>query len=140
METLNICNKVIPVVPQRHARLRHLLKPGDLQKVMSKDYSQESYRVLGILIPALPEMIPEYQWEGYASQEAMDKGEYVEELDLSPTTMEIVTAFEKAFQVAGGGRLGKIMSLVEAGGSLISAQQTQTASLPPSPTGNGESR
>lgn len=139
METLNICGRIIPVVPQRHARLRHLLKPGDLQQVLSKQYSQESYRILSILIPKLSEMIPEHEWEGYVSQEARGNDEYDELLDKSPTTLEIVEAFEKAFQVGGGGRLGKIMGLVEAGGSLINAQQTQTQSLPPLPTENGES-
>lgn len=137
-ETVRMSGQLIPVVPQKHARLRRYLKPGDLQKIFGKEYSVESYRILGILIPELPNAIPKYKWEGFPSQEAMDRDEYTDEGDSSPTTAEIVDAFSKSLTVGGADRLGKIMDLVSAGATLTNAQQTQTQSLPPSPIDSGE--
>lgn len=149
METVKIGDHVLPVVPQRHARLRHLLSPEDFQAILTKDYARETYRVLGILIPALPERIPQWEWEGYASEEAMANDEYVEDLDKGPTTADIVNAFETALKVSGAGRLGKIIELVQMGQKLgdqaavARAQTTQTVTpTPPSPVSpgaNGES-
>jgi hypothetical protein len=150
METVKLGNHVLPVVPQRHARLRHRLGPEDFQRLLSSDYAHETYRVLGILIPALHEQVPEWEWEGYASQEAREKDEYVEELDKSPLTSEIVDAFEKALMVSGAGRLGKLIDLIQTGQKMTETQQAQAAtavtapvapmpSSPDSPGGNGES-
>ena len=108
----------IPVVPQRHARLRHQLSPEDFERLMSSDYAAESYRLLCVLIPAIKDTMPLWEYEGYGSQEAMDAGEYHEESDRSPTTDEIINAFEVAFQVSGAGRMGKIIDLIQAGAAL----------------------
>lgn len=134
MELLAICNRQIPVVPQKHARLRHLLKEEDFQKVMSKDYASESYRVLSVLIPALlpannPNGIPEWEWDGYTTRDAWEaakNGEdtYDEENDPSPTTAEMVAAFELALMVSGASRLGKVLTLVQSGATLVGAQRT----------------
>lgn len=143
-EFIELCGTRLPVVPQKHARLRHLLSGEDLQKVMSADYAHETYRILGILIPALPPAVPEYKWEGFSSQEAYDRykqGErdaYVESEDNSPTTADIVSAFEKALMVSGADRLGKILNLVTSGSNLVGAQQTGNS--PASPGENGASR
>ena len=115
METVNIGDHTLPVVPQRHARLKHNLSSEDFEKLMSRDYGSESYRVLGILIPALPETIPLYEWEGFASEEAMQNDDYDEAADKSPTTFEIINAFEVAFNVSGAGRMGKIVDLIQTG-------------------------
>lgn len=150
METITLGqHKGIPVVPQRHARLRHRLSRQDFDKLMSGDYAAESYRLLCVLIPAIdpetpanranPGGIPLWEYDGYGSQEAYERGEYVEEDDKSPDTAEIVNAFETALMVAGVGRLGKIMSLVESIGTMTALQtQTPTVPSPVSPGVNGE--
>lgn len=147
METVRLGDHVVPVVAQRHARLRNKLSADDFQKIMTMDYGKEAYRVLSVLIPAMlvkdettgVPMVPLYEFEGYRSQEAMEADDYQEEYDRSPTTEEIVLAFEKALMVGGASRLGKLMGLLQAGASLTSVQQTQTLSSPPMPGENGAS-
>lgn len=141
METVKMGRHVLPVVPQKHARLRHQLSAGDFQALMSKDYAREAYRVLGILIPELVAQVPEWEFEGYASEEAWKAGDYVEALDNSPTTAEIIDAFEKAFIVSGAGRLGKIVDLIQSGQRAMERQAsgTSTPVLPDSPGENGGS-
>lgn len=138
-KTVKIGDHQIPVTAQRHARLRRQLSAEDFEKVLSGDYASESYRVLSVLIPALPQAIPLYEWEGYASQEAMDKDEYDEASDKSPTTAEIIDAFETAINVSGADRLGKIVNLVQMGVESQKAMSVQTPSSPESPGSNGES-
>jgi len=148
MELLKICDRQIPVVAQKHARLRHLLTEDDFKRIMSKDYASESYRVLGILIPMLlpannPNGIPQWEWEGFTSREGWDKylagdmSTYDEGNDPSPTTAEIIDAFEMALRASGATRLGKILGLVQSGATLVAAQQTATS--PGSPGTNGAS-
>lgn len=127
----------IPVVPQRHARLRNLLKSGDLEKLATANYGPEAYRLLSALIPALPSHLPLWEWEGYGSQEAMDNDDYVDELDKSPTTAQIVDAFEAIVQVNGGDRLGKLLGLVTTVQGLNSTE-TPTPSSQPSSGATGE--
>lgn len=115
METAVIGEHRLPVVPQRHAYLKHKLNAEDFERIMSQDYGVESYRVLSVLIPELPKQIPLYEWEGYASEEAMENDEYDESLDKSPTTAEIIDAFETAFIVSGAGKMGKIIDLIQTG-------------------------
>ncbi len=134
METITLGNhKGIPVVPQKHARLRHRLSASDFRSVMTGNYAAESYRLLCILIPPV-ENIPLWEYEGYGSQEHMDRGEYVDELDNGPDTAQIVNAFEVALKVSGAGRVGKILDLI---GSVGKLTQIQTAPPPASlgPTG-----
>lgn len=115
METVKIGDHTIPVVPQRHAYLKRKLNAEDFERLMSADYGAESYRVLSVLIPELPNQIPIWEWEGFASQEAMENDDYSEELDRSPTTAEIIDAFEVAFVVSGAGKMGKIIDLIQTG-------------------------
>ena len=143
-EFVQIAGKNIPVVPQKHARLRHHLSGNDLSKVMSGDYGHESYRVLSILIPALPGAIPEYEWEGFSGAEDLkryqegDRDAYNEELDNSPTPDEIGAAFEKAMSVNGANRLGKLLQLINSGATLV-GQQTRTSSGSPGENGVSQS-
>jgi hypothetical protein len=116
-----------------------MLSAEDFEKVLSGEYSSESYRVLSVLIPELPKAIPLYEWEGYADQEAMDNDQYEEEADRSPTTAEIVDAFETAIMVSGADRLGKIVNLVQMGVEGQAAMSAATPSSPDSPGSNGES-
>jgi len=151
MELVQVGRRTIPVVPQKHARLRHYLGTGDFQKVISMEYGHETYRILSILVPAIPhgvqnpsdpsrfavEPFPEWEWEGFGSEEAWKLGEYVEEQDQSPTGAEIVDLFEKALMVNGANRLGNLLSLVRSGATLVEAQST--GSLPGLPGENGAS-
>lgn len=139
------------MVAQKHARLRHYLGTEDFQKVLSKDYGRETYRILSILVPAIPrgvqdpsdpgkyacEPFPEWEWEGYGSEEAWKNDEYDENLDRSPTGAEIVDLFEKALMVNGANRLGNLLSLVRSGATLVEAQSTGNS--PGSPGVNGGS-
>lgn len=136
MELITIGDKKIPVVAQRHARLRHYLGNQDYKVLMSGNYGAESYQLLSVLVPALPGVIALWEWDGYGSQEAAEQGTYVEEQDRSPTTDEIVVAFETVLKVNGAGRLGKIMDLVKLGmQSGVQAQATQTSLDSPGESG-----
>jgi len=157
METVTIGGRTIPIVPQKHARLRHYLTTDDFRRLASKDYGHESYRLLSVLIPAIPlgvrdldnphvyavEPIPEWEWEGFGSDEAWerykagDRDAYDETQDRSPTGAEIVDCFEKSLMVNGADRLGKIIGLVRSGATLVEAQST--ANSPGSPGANGAS-
>jgi len=157
MELVIVGARSIPVVAQKHARLRHHLNQDDFQKVFSKDYGHESYRVLSVLVPAIPlgvrdldnpekfavPPMPEYEWEGFVSQEAWDRYQagdrdaYDEDADNSPTGAEIVALFEMALMVNGANRLGNLLSLVRSGATLVEARST--GSLPGSPGENGAS-
>lgn len=150
METIKIGDKIIPVVPQKHARLRHRLKPGDLQSILSREYSHQSYRVLSILVPLLPETVPEWEWDGFPTEDVwgayQDGNEDAFDEDnipaSSPDVDQIVAAFEKALTVNGAGRLGKLLSLIETGAKLSVEQRTQeqsTLDLEQSPGPNGAS-
>jgi hypothetical protein len=148
---------MIPIVAQKHARLRHYLGAEDFQKILSADYGHESYRILSIIVPAIPngvkdinnpnrrtvEPFPEWEWEGFASEEAWkayqngDRDAYDEEADQSPTGAEIVDLFEKALMVNGANRLGNLLSLVRSGATLVEAQSKGNS--PASPGENGAS-
>lgn len=142
-EFITIAGHDLPVVAQKHARLRHHLSGQDFQKILTKDYAHESYRVLCILIPALRPAIPEHEWEGFTTAEAWeayksgDREAYIEAEDSSPTPDEIIGAMEKSLQVNGAGRLGKLLSLIQSGATLVTAQQTVPS--PALPGSNGVS-
>ena len=157
MELVAVGKRMIPVVAQKHARLRHHLNQDDFQKVFSKDYGHETYRILSVLVPAIPLGVrnlddpekysvppfPEWEWEGFGSEDAWeaykqgDRAAYNEDADNSPTGAEIVDLFEKALMVNGANRLGNLLSLVRSGATLVEAQST--GNLPASPGANGES-
>jgi hypothetical protein len=137
MELVELGDHRVPIVAQRHARLRRHLSIEDFQAIMSGDYGHESYRVLTILVPELPRVIPEWEWEGFADEESFGRwkaGEpleetYVESADRSPTPDQIVYAFEVALKVSGAGRLGKLLDLIQTGQKMqeeqLKAQEDQ---------------
>lgn len=139
--TVKLGDHTLPVVPQKHARLRHKISADDFRQIMSRDYSTHAYRVLGILIPELPNQMPEWEWDGYSSEEAWKNGDYQELEDKSPLTSEIVDAFEKALMVSGADRLGKIVSLIQTSVQVTEQQGnlSQTPASPVSLGSNGES-
>lgn len=142
--TIRLGERVFPVVPQKHARLRHHLSGEDFGSIMGGDYGHHSYRVLKVLVPALDNM-PEYEWEGFRSQEAWDayqdgdKSQYNEDDDPSPTTDEIIAAFQTALEVSGAGRLGKLLNLISRATTAVEASKaTPTPPSPVSPGSTGE--
>ncbi len=114
-EMVTIGKHTVPVVPQKHAKLRHQLSADDFSNLLSKDYARHAYRLLGILVPALPEVMPEWEFEGYASEEAWKNEEYVMDADEGPTTAQVIDAFEKALMVSGADRVGKLVEVIQAG-------------------------
>lgn len=158
MQTIELCGRRVPVVAQKHATLRRRLTQEDFQKILSADYAHESYRVLCVLIPAinpsLPKSremgttIPEWEWEGFKSEEDWNHFKSTGEdpsVDLdpeddpSPTTEEIVNAFEVALMESGANRLGKLLNIASQAGNLVTLSATQTGALPDSPGKNGAS-
>jgi hypothetical protein len=100
----------LPVYAQRHAYLTNRLARflGDLQASAETEtddvlglVQERSYELLCVVIPALEKRIPEYEYRGYGSREAMDQGDYDEQADKSPTVPEIRNAFEVAIKVNG---------------------------------------
>lgn len=150
MEKINLGpRKGIPVVSQKHARLRHKLSGADIQKVLSKEYSHESYRLLCVLIPAIEkgvrqqdgsdsfliEPYPEWMYDGFNSEEAWKNDEWDETNDPSPEAVQIVEAFEAALRVNGAGRLGKIVELVQMGFKASEAARAQQMDILPGSLG-----
>jgi hypothetical protein len=100
----------LPVYPQRHAYLTNRLASQlDALGAAGENLSdlagavewlgQGTYGVLEAVIPNLGKRIPEWEFAGYGSQEAFDRGEYEEREDNSPTFPEILNAFEVAKEV-----------------------------------------
>jgi hypothetical protein len=143
-EFIELCGHKMPVVAQKHARLRHHLSGEDFNKILSKDYSTESYRVLSILIPALPDAVPEHVWEGFSTKEKWEsyqrgnRDEYNEDEDNSPTPDDIAGAFELALNVNGANRLGKLLRIINSSATLV-GQQTRTSSESPGENGVSQS-
>jgi hypothetical protein len=100
----------VPVYPQRHAYLTNRL--GRFVDVLGSSWDGAGgvddvvrllggsvYDVLCALIPNLGNKMPEYEFRGFGSREAMDEGVYDEREDKSPTLPEIIVAFETAARV-----------------------------------------
>jgi hypothetical protein len=113
----------IPCYPQKHAYITNRvgrfgdalvdgLDASDLGGVIDA-LGAKAYELLCALIPNLGKRIPEYEFRGYASKEAMDAGEYDEAQDNSPTFPEIINAFETAVRVNRFDVLGALKGLVD---------------------------
>lgn len=100
----------VPVVSQKIGYLSNKL--GDqLGDVMTSTVGEgstgqvlgsQAYNVLIVMIPKLKKLMPEYEFLGFGSKEALDAGEWVEEDDHSPTVEEIIDAFKAVSKVHGG--------------------------------------
>jgi hypothetical protein len=160
----------LPVYAQRHAYLLNRVgrfmrdlqeTAGDLEGDDVAGYVQRhAYDLLCALMPGFEKRMPEYEFRGYRSREAMDAGDYDEEADRSPTLPEIRTALTRASEVNGFDVLIHLKSLIDpklvrgwlsaqlaeqilqnspsspsANGTLDS---TSSGTNPPIPTGNGD--
>jgi len=164
MHRVKLGDHVFPVVAQRHTRFREATLGEDLQAVFAGlqggTYAEPAYRLLSFLIPAITrgvshpdgtgyevEPMPFWEFDGYASCEAMEAGEYDEALDRAPATDEIVNALEVAlFQASGAQRLGALLDTVrdvqKLGDAAPPTQATSalaaTPTTPVSPGSTGE--
>lgn len=134
-ETVQLGDRLFPVVPQKHAKVRRVLSGDLFSKLMTRNYGEETYKLITLLIPAVkPENggMPQWEYEGFPTQElweqwkAGDDDVYDEDMDPGPTTDQIVYALERALMVGGAQRLGKLVNLVTAMGSLSPDQPTAT--------------
>jgi hypothetical protein len=106
------------VVAQRHAYLQRKLGPqvsealnlsgSDAQAIIKS--STVGYH--GLLNVFIPDLMPLWEWEGYASETAMESDQYDEQADKSPTIDEMVTAFQAVATVNRLDLLGKLKDLI----------------------------
>lgn len=92
------------------------------------------YGLLELLIPKLPQALPEWEFRGYASREAWEAGEYDDDEELSPTTNELLNAIAVSLEVNGLYRLAEEM---RKGGPPQTAEVSLTSAT--SPAANGGS-
>lgn len=109
---------VFHVVPQRHAKvLRRLMgKDGvfasfeEFASLAGDDESGTDLdkflhaiggKLYDTLLIFIPDLMPRWEFEGYGSEGHFERDEYVEELDRSPSSPQIQTAFETIIQVNG---------------------------------------
>lgn len=113
-----------PVYAQRHAYLMNKLGKqaaalaslgeGDSLSSVDNAVSMLGERVYGILKVLIPQLMPEYEFRGYATVEAMEKDEYQEEYDKSPSVPEVIDAVQLCLKVNRldlAAHLGKIVDL-----------------------------
>lgn len=114
------------VRPQRHAYLKRELRKfldslSQLSDVEASDLldvvTAKSYTVLKVFIP---DLMDEYEFEGYASADAMKRDAYNEDDDRSPTPPEIKAALGAAMTVNDFDWLGQLKNFI--GPDLIRAQ------------------
>jgi hypothetical protein len=143
----------LPVYAQRHAYLINRLgrfmrelqeNAGDLDADDLLGFLQaRSYELLCALVPSLERRVPEYEYRGYSSREAMEAGEYDPEADQSPTLPEIREALTQASVVNGFDIFLHLKALVDPtlARSWLSAQLAEAIlqNSPNSPSANGDS-
>lgn len=120
---IRLGDATVPVYPQKHAYLSNRLgrvigqfasTGTDLNATNFVGWlGGNTYDVLAALIPSLASRMPRHVFAGYPSAEAMEKGEYDEAADQSPTFPEIVAAFEAAVAVNRLDVLGNLKDLVD---------------------------
>jgi hypothetical protein len=155
METITLGGVDVNVVAQRHAYVSRCIGPAFASVVAkSQDVSAEitgieqvldfagesAYDLLIVLIPSLEKGIPKWQFMGFASQAAMDAGDYDRHADDSPTYPEIVNAFAVGLRVNGIDKLGKVIdpAYLRAQLNMLIATALSTSSAT-SPSTNGTS-
>lgn len=152
------------VQPQRHAYLKRQLRGfaeglSELQDIGVEDVldlgTDQLYALLAVMIP---DLMPKWEWDGYADPGAAERDEYDREHDHSPTPPEIKAALSAAIKVNEFDWVGQLKNFV--GPDLIRTQiraslaqwaadqarksSTDSVSLPPpnggsAPTSSGQS-
>lgn len=145
------------VRPQKVGYLIHHLGP-DLQTALTAEFDRDNAgEVLGakardILAVFIPDLMPTWEFIGYASESAFEAGLYDEDADRSPEPLQIKAAFKTASTVNGGEVFAHLKAAVgpklwEAGRTFLAAKLTEeggplskiSTSSPTSPSTNGGS-
>jgi hypothetical protein len=115
----------IPVVAQPYAYLTHQL--GELFATIAADAAgsevtaegllealgRGAWEALCVLIPSLPEHMPEHEFRGYSSREAMDLGEFdADAARKTPTVPQLHHALETGMRVNGLGALSRLPGML----------------------------
>jgi hypothetical protein len=121
---------VYEMLPQQHARIERQLigKDGifsDLEDLAQVTQGTEGAqgldqlvgflgdRVYDVLRVFIPDLMERWEFMGYGSQDAMERGEYVETKDASPTIPQINDALIAAVDVNGLRWVGRIKDLLD---------------------------
>jgi hypothetical protein len=100
----------LPLPKQRTAYIYNVvfrgLESGDLSAVEAGTASQtQFYKVACALCPMVESKIPEHEFMGYASGEAMKSGKYDQKADRSPYPDEMVELVQQFLLLHGGQRV-----------------------------------
>lgn len=133
------------VLQQRHARLirrlvgkkgvfRSLDEFQELTNLDTEDGGAEAAferflhagegKVYDVLHVFIPNLMPRYEFEGFASQTAYDEDQYDEDADRSPSVPQIRNAFTAAVEANGLEWLDKVRSFFDSG--LLKAEVNMT--------------
>ena len=152
-EKVRLGDHELDVYAQRHAYLAKKLgklfatfaQSGEELSADMLSYGQGAvYELLSIFIPQLPKRMPEYEFRGYASKEALDADEYDPEQDKSPTVPEVTSALEAVTRVNRFDLLKHLGRWVDS--DLLRARLNQELAMqalmtsPNLPSTNGESQ
>jgi hypothetical protein len=146
--------KRFPVAPQSHARLRiklpKVFSADDVSRLREAFAKEEldvaklgqtilettgkAYAFLLVLAPAIETAMPEHEWQGFGSAEALAIGDdaYVEADDNSPHLEQIIVALETALKVNGMSKLGELLGTVNDVTSIMGGPGGPPASGRPS--------
>lgn len=155
------------IIPQRQARLyRRLIGPkgviagmSNIGELLGEDSDMSAFlgvasdKLYEVLLIFIPDLMPEWEFEGYASESAAEREEYDETGDHSPTHPQVLNALQTAIQVNGVGWVKKILGFFDPvmvraaltqwiAGQLQEQQRTRSgigSPSPSSPSTNGES-
>lgn len=135
------------LVAQRHAYLKRRLT-GVIDSLQGTEVEDAGgimelvgSRIFEVLRAFIPDFMPRYEFEGYASEQAMVAEEYHEAADRSPSYAEQFDAIAAALEVNGLNRLKALGNVVspELIRALIAEQvanmATQRSLSSPSPNG-----
>lgn len=162
---IKLADHTIRVVGQKHAYLLHEVPKflaklpdgarafidsadgdlGDITEQLPGFLGEHVYEALALLIPGadgkpggLENILPEHEFRGFATREAMDAGEYDPAYDKSPSFDEIVGAFEAVIKVNRFEVFRHVKDALGAGGGLDPTKARSMIS-PSSPRTNGAS-
>jgi hypothetical protein len=131
------------IVPQRIGYLRSrigvvLMGIMDLEVTGDNVVDALGSKVFGVLQVFIPDLMPEWEFQGFATREAMEKNEYNPEYDKSPTPTQIKRALMSAAEVNEIDllkHLGKLIGpdLIRSwlAGALADSMQENSPKLPP---------
>lgn len=144
------------LVAQRHARIWRTLPDvvshaADIEldgSDLSSLVASLGDGVHAVLQVFIPDLMPAWKFDGFASEQAREQNAYDPDADRSPTQPELLDAFEAAWRVNGmhrvGQSLGKLLGpdLTAPLRTLIVGRirtMTDSPTSPSSPPENGES-